>query len=157
MDKIISMIMGLGISVLLIYAGLNIMYKNIISHGENELKKIVENSWSVEIYSKNGSHNIITFLIDEGGNFDINEIKWRMQRKNDSHTFQMVAIKKDKRGFTDYHLYVDKYGIYWYDSIEDGMIGKGDFIKVKAPSDGEYYLMAFWKKFPILITDDFHY
>ena len=158
MDKTTLLIIGLGISVLLIYTGITILYKNIISREGNDLKKVVENSWSVEICSKNDSCNIITFLIDEGGNFNMNEIEWRMQGKNDSHAFYMAAIKKNRREFTDYTLHMDKYHeIYWYDSIKDGVIGKGDFIKVKAPSDGEYYLMAFWKNFPVLITEDFHY
>ena len=158
MDKKFVGIIGLGMAVAIIYTGLLLMYSGILSGEKGNLKKAVENSLLVETYSRNESMNIVTFLITEGGDLDMNETLWRLEEKNSSKNILLSPAKIEKDGFTDLNLYGDKkHSMYWYDAIGDGKIGKGDFIKVKAPQDGDYYLVAVWKGYPVLFSMAFHY
>ena len=157
MDRKTIAILGLGISLLLIYLGFIFLFAGSMSKEESKLKEAWEKNMAVEIYSRNESMNIITFLIYEGGNFDMEEIKWKLNEENGSRSIKMNPVEKGEGEFTDFNLYRDRsHYMYWYDSIGDGKIGKGDFIKVKAPHDGDYYLIATWLKYPVLVSSH-HY
>jgi hypothetical protein len=55
----------------------------------------------------------------------------------------LSAIGKNYEEFTDVNLFNDtQYQIYWYDADGSNSIYIGDYLKVKTPDEGDYFLQG---------------
>jgi len=112
-----------------------------MSNTWNEFLERDEKYMNAVVNETNTTSKIVTWEITRGGPLDIEEITWTLNLEGTETEVEMKAIKKTQEEFTDDDLVEDdQYQIYWKDTSYDNFIGIGDYLKVKAPHHGRYFL-----------------
>lgn len=97
----------------------------------------------VEILTKNMSARIFTLKITGGNPHDFDEMRWSLHENGTGEIINISGIKRVSEDFTDNSLLHDSiYDLYWYDANGDDLLSIGDYLKVKVPTEYEYYLQG---------------
>lgn len=87
-----------------------------------------------DILSKNESNGIFTLEVT-GGSYDFYKMRWVLKKYEGNETIEVHGIKVDYEKFSDNNLPNDlSYQLYWYDSNNNSLLDKSDYLKVRVPN-----------------------